>query len=121
MKYIKALALCTLPSVSFAAGTGVNDLTSLSTQLQGQLTAVSQLLIYASYVVGVGFALMGVLQFKTHKENPQQMPLGKPVMCMIVAACLLFLPSIIQLAGTSLLGGSKNGASGFNGSTGFNN
>ena len=109
MKYIKALALCTLPSVSFAAA--VTDLNTLSTQLQTQLLSVSQLLVYASYVIGVGFALMGTLQFKTHKENPQQMPLGKPVMCMIVAACLLFLPSIMSLAGSSILGdNAKNGA-----------
>ncbi len=69
-----------------------------------QASAIAKLLSITAYVAGVGFALGGILQFKVHKENPQQTPLSKPVVMIIVAACLLFLPTVMEIAGNSLFG-----------------
>lgn len=89
------------PAVLLAAGA---DITSIATTVTTQATAIAKLLSVTAYVAGVGFALAGVLQFKTHKENPQQTPLSKPVVMIVVAACLLFLPTILTIAGASLFG-----------------
>ena len=89
------------PAILLAAGA---DITSIATTVTTQATAIAKLLSVTAYVAGVGFALAGVLQFKTHKENPQQTPLSKPVVMIVVAACLLFLPTILTIAGASLLG-----------------
>lgn len=83
-------------------GGGGGDIASVATKVKTQATAVATLLNVAAYVAGVGFALAGILQFKAHKENPQQTPLSKPVVMIVVAACLLFLPTIMELAGGSL-------------------
>ncbi|MBP9764133.1 MAG: type IV secretion protein IcmD [Gammaproteobacteria bacterium] len=97
-----AVALVALtPAMLLAAG---GDITSIATTVTTQATAIAKLLSVTAYVAGVGFALAGVLQFKTHKENPQQTPLSKPVVMIVVAACLLFLPTILNIAGASLFG-----------------
>ncbi|HXH55107.1 MAG TPA: DUF6750 family protein [Gammaproteobacteria bacterium] len=97
---VAALAAFT-PAILLAAG---GDITSIAATVTTQATAIAKLLKVTAYVAGVGFALAGVLQFKTHKENPQQTPLSKPVVMIVVAACLLFLPTILDIAGASLFG-----------------
>lgn len=86
------------------------SIATVASKVTEQADAISKLLSITSYVAGVGFALAGILQFKTHKENPQQTPLSKPVVMIIVAACLLFLPTIIDVAGNSLFGTSARSA-----------
>lgn len=89
-----------------AGSTGVGK---IATNVTEQLGSVAQLLVYIAYVAGVGFALAGILQFKAHKDNPQQTPLSKPVMLVIVAACLLFLPTVMSAAGGTIFGTSAAG------------
>lgn len=86
------------------------DVTSVANTAITEMNAVAKLLSVAAYVSGVGFALAGILQFKTHKENPQQTPLSKPIVMLVVAACLLFLPTILNIAGASLFGTSGTSA-----------
>jgi intracellular multiplication protein IcmD len=108
---LSAVALMLFVTSAFADG----DVTALVTQVTGQANSIATLLNVASYVAGVGFALAGVLQFKAHKENPQQVPLSKPIVLIIVAASLLFLPSIMNIAGQSLFGSSGQQASKYKG------
>lgn len=108
---LSAVALMLFVTSSFADG----DVTALVTQVTGQANSIATLLNVASYVAGVGFALAGVLQFKAHKESPQQVPLSKPIVLIIVAACLLFLPSIMNIAGQSLFGSSGQQANKYKG------
>lgn len=95
-------------STAFAAGSDAG-LGAIATNVTGQLSSMAQLLVYVAYVAGVGFALAGILQFKAHKDNPQQTPLSKAVVLIIVAACLLFLPSVMSAAGGSVFGTSASG------------
>ena len=107
INYVKAagtLALLTLSGAVLAQGGG--DIAALAAGVGKQASAIATLLSVASYVAGVGFALAGILQFKAHKENPQQTPLSKPVVMIVVAACLLFLPTILSVAGASVFGGT---------------
>lgn len=102
IKATTVLMLALVPTILFAADGG--DITGIASTVTKQATAIAKLLSVTAYVAGVGFALAGVLQFKTHKENPQQTPLSKPVVMIVVAACLLFLPTILNIAGASLFG-----------------
>lgn len=88
---------------------GSKDIAALSGKATTQIESVVTLIKLAAYVAGVGFALAGVLQFKAHKDNPQQTPLSKPVVMIIVSAALLFLPTVMDIAGGSLFeGGEKS-------------
>ncbi len=99
--------LVCLSTVVLASG---NDVASVATVVTTEFNAIAKLLSVTAYVAGVGFALAGILQFKAHKENPQQVPLSKPVVMVVVAGCLLFLPTILNIAGSSLFGGSQTSA-----------
>jgi len=93
------------------------NISSIATTITGEATSVAQLLSITAYVAGVGFALAGILQFKAHKENPQTVPLSKPVVMIVVAACLLFLPTILTVAGASIFGSSATSAATAGGGT----
>lgn len=101
------VCLAVAASVAFAEG---SDLTAMANEITTELGALQKLLSVTAYVVGVGFAMGGIFQFKAHKENPQQTPLSKPVVMLIVAACLLFLPTLINVAGESLFAGTPQSA-----------
>lgn len=109
-----ALLLALVPTLLFAS-----DITAIATTVTTQATSVAKLLSVTAYVAGVGFALAGILQFKAHKENPQQTPLSKPVVMIVVAACLLFLPTILTVAGSSLFGTTGVSAATAGGGTGL--
>ena len=108
--------LTCLPALVLAEG---QDITAIATTVSTEATAIAKLLSVTSYVAGVGFALAGILQFKAHKENPQQTPLSKPVVMIVVAACLLFLPTILNIAGASLFGSSATSAASAGGGSGL--
>src|SRR5580700_1537579 len=75
------------------------DLGKVAQNITGTLTNVGKLIAAASYVAGVGFALMGMLKFKAHKDQPQQVPLSQPIVLLAIAAGLVFLPSLITSGG----------------------
>ncbi len=107
-KYLMAICLCLsfgVVNLAVASGSGGGQsLGAIVTTVQGNILSVVKLLIVIAYIAGVGFALVGILQFKAHKDNPQQTPLSKPMIYLAVAACLLFLPSIMSTAGKTLFG-----------------
>ncbi len=102
-KGLWVLGLTALSSAAFAA----DDIATIAGNITGQLGSLTVLLVVAAYVAGVGFALMGVTQFKAHKDNPQQTPISKPIVYIIIAAALLFLPTLMGAAGESVFGSTK--------------
>ncbi len=105
-KMLMGITLLSISTLAMAASSG-GDLEAIANTVTTQANAVARLLSVLSYVAGVGFAMAGILQLKAHKENPQQVPLSKPVVMIIVSACLLFLPTILKTAGSSIFGSSK--------------
>lgn len=79
-------------------------LTELADNLQKNVKSLDTLLTIISYIAGVGFCIAGILQFKAHKDNPAQVPLSKPMVYLGVGAALLFLPSIMSSAGSTIFG-----------------
>lgn len=70
--------------------------------ITGSMTGIAKLITATSYVAGVGFALMGMLKLKAHKDNPTQVPLSQPIVLLAIAAGLVFLPSLITTAGKTV-------------------
>lgn len=54
-----------------------------------------------SWVGGAAFAIGAIFKFKQHKDNPTQIPIGTPIALLFVGAALLFLPTILNVAGYS--------------------
>ncbi|MBS0290782.1 MAG: type IV secretion protein IcmD [Proteobacteria bacterium] len=106
------LALYCVSGFVFAdgGGSGGQDLGAVASNITGAMTNVAKLITAASYVAGVGFALMGMLKFKAHKDQPAQVPLSQPIVLLCIAAGLVFLPSLITTTGSTVFGTSKKNA-----------
>lgn len=109
--YFGALfALFFVSQYLFAEGGG-DDLGKVADNITSTMSSVGKLIVAASYVAGVGFALMGMLKFKAHKDQPQQVPLSQPIVLLAIAAGLVFLPSLITTSGATIFKGGKEGSS----------
>lgn len=103
------VALLSISELALAAGGGGGgaSLGSVATNITGSMSAVAKLITAVSYVAGIGFALMGLLKLKAHKDQPAQVPLSQPFVLLFISAGLLFLPSMITTAGETLWKGEQ--------------
>lgn len=99
----------------FAAGTTLT-VGSMASNITNSFTSLAKLVTGGSYVVGLAFAVTAIMKFKQHKDNPTQIPIGTPVALVFIAAALLFLPSILNVAGATMFGSGGAEVSGPTGS-----
>lgn len=102
------LALVLFTESAFAGNTG--GVGEVAKTVTGNLSNIANLIGAAAYVAGIAFALTGLMKFKAHKDNPQQTPLSQPIVLIMIAAGLIFLPSMITAAGGTLFEGGKAGS-----------
>ncbi len=88
------------PANSFNTITG-NIITGIS-NLPGFLTAIA-------YIMGVIFAVLGILKIKDHVENPSQTPLKEGAIRLAAGGALFTVPLITE-AMQDLVGSSGKGA-----------
>lgn len=106
--YFSALiALFFMSNIAIAGGDG--SLGDVAGTITDSMTNVAKLITAASYVAGIGFAMMGMLKLKAHKDNPTQVPLSQPIVLLCIAAGLVFLPNIISTGGSTIWGDAEQG------------
>ncbi len=92
----------------FAQGTRgsapAGSLGEVALRVTSSFRNLAKLITAAAYVAGMGFAITAILKFKSHKDNPQQVPVGTPIALIFIAAAMLFLPEIFRISGTTLFG-----------------
>lgn len=88
-------------STSSASTASTASLGSVAQNISSNLTNLSKLITAGSYVAGLGFSIGAIMKFKQHKDNPTQIPIGTPIALVFIAAALLFLPSILNVTGTT--------------------
>ena len=102
-----AAAAFLVPDLAMAKGIG-----EVAGNLKQGFTQLADLIVAGAYLGGAGIGVQAALQFKKHNENPQQVPLSKPITYLFVAACLLTLPSFIETGSDSIWGvGGGRGSS----------
>lgn len=97
-----ALVVLCFSGGAFAAK---ETLGTMAETITATFESVGKMITAASYVAGLGFAISAILKFKQHKDNPQQTPIGQPIGLTFIAAALLFLPSILSVAGNTMFAG----------------
>lgn len=112
-RILLGLWLLSLTGLLFAGAGGGKDLGGIAEGVTEQLGNVATLFVVVAYVAGVGFALMGITQFKAHKDSPQQVPISKPIVYIMISAGLLFLPTLMDTAGQTVFGGDQQSGFGF--------
>jgi hypothetical protein len=64
---------------------------------QNNLSAMSDIISSVSYLIGVMFGIKASLAFKEHAEDPDRIPLSKPIVYMMLAAMLVALPEFLRV------------------------
>ncbi|HEX2076916.1 MAG TPA: hypothetical protein VHG08_04380 [Longimicrobium sp.] len=67
---------------------------SMAENVTGSFASLANLITASSYLAGIGFSAASILKFKSHKDNPTQIPVGTPVALLATSAILTFLPSL---------------------------
>ena len=90
------------------------DLGTMASTMVKTFGSVGKLITAASYIGGLASSITAILQFKQHKDNPSQTPIGKPIGLIFIGAALLFLPTVFNVVGNTLFsqGGTTAGATG---------
>lgn len=101
-------ALVSVALIAFAgdmfAGAATMTMGNVATKITGSFAQLTRLITATSYLAGMGFAVGSIIKFKAHKDNPAQVPIGMPVGLLMVAAALLFLPTILGVTGLTVFG-----------------
>lgn len=71
---------------------------AVSDNLLGPISGFSQLLNGVSYTIGVGFLLGGLVQYRQHRENPQQIKISTPIVLALIGLIFVALPFITRLS-----------------------
>ena len=98
-----------------AAATGLT-LGGMASSITGSFESLTKLITAGSYLAGLAFSIGAIMKFKQHKDNPTQIPIGTPVALVFIAAALLFLPTILGIAGATMFGTSGGKTAGPSGS-----
>lgn len=99
--------LACLGLLMFAGAAAATGLTvgGMASTITGSFTSLAKLITAGSYLAGLAFSIGAILKFKQHKDNPTQIPIGTPIAMVLIAAALLFLPTILGIAGETMFGG----------------
>lgn len=78
-----------------------NTFANTTANLTGSLQNIPGLISAMCYIVGLAFALLGVLKIKDHVENPTQTPLKDGAIRLVVGGSLLALPMLTEVMTTA--------------------
>ncbi|WP_411710910.1 type IV secretion protein IcmD [Legionella septentrionalis] len=90
-----------------AAAAAVTTVGGMADQIVGSFTSLAKLITAGSYIAGLGFSIGAIMKFKQHKDNPTQIPIGTPIALVFIAAALLFLPTVLGVAGGTIFQGGE--------------
>ncbi len=105
LKELLTFAAC-VSLMFFATEVSATTLGKMASNITASFTNLTKLITAASYLAGLGFSIGAIMKFKQHKDNPTQIPIGTPIALVFIAAALLFLPSILDVAGETMFGAS---------------
>lgn len=101
-----AAGMTAMSSGAFAQTVDVKDLSSMTTQLQGQMKSMATLAGYVSFLAGFVFGIMGIMKLKANAANPND-PANKvstAIMLIFVGAAMIAVPTLMGVGVTSLFG-----------------
>ncbi len=98
-RYLKSLLSCLgILSLIPIPGMAAESLGTIANNLLVPATGIAHMLNLASVICGTGFLLAAVLQYKNHRDNPQEVPLSRPVTYLILGLALVLLPYFTMIS-----------------------
>ncbi len=96
-----ASILLSLMSLSAFAAQNVGE---QAEQIGAQVNQVTNMMVFGGTLLGIVFLIVGGLNLKKHGDNPQQVPLSKPLIFLTAGAILFGLGSTSDLMQSTLFG-----------------
>lgn len=84
----------------------------MASKITGTFVAIGKLITAGSYIAGLAFSVGAIMKFKQHKDNPTQIPIGTPISLVLIAAALLFLPTLLDTVGSTMFGSATTAGPG---------
>ena len=100
-KYKGMIAIAALFFAGAANAAAVSDLTA---EWGASLKGIRSVFVVGSSIAGLGLLAAGGLQLKKHGENPQQVPLSRPIIFLTAGALLFGLGATSNTLQETLLG-----------------
>lgn len=91
-------------------GAGAAGIGKMASQVTGNLGNIAKLITAGAYVAGFGFVVAGIVKFKAHKDNPQQVHISLAIVLVFVGAALIFVPSVFKTTGATMFSGAPTQA-----------
>jgi len=104
MKNALELSLYFLVGVISMQANANEGIAGIAGNIQGSFESLVSLLTSGSYLAGFVLVVSSIFKFKQHKENPTQVRLGTPLTLLGVAVGLIYLPTLLNSAGTTVFG-----------------
>jgi len=93
------LALLSFTNATFALSIG-----TMAANITDTFTQIGKLITAGSYIAGLAFSVGAIMKFKQHKDNPTQIQIGQPISLVLIAAALLFMPTLLKSIGSTMFG-----------------
>jgi hypothetical protein len=100
------IAFIAQPAAAAAAAAAPVGLAGWVTSLKGQFDAAMTVIGLIASVAGFASAGGCFFKLKEHNDNPNQIPLRKPLMLAFIAVCLIGLPEFLGIGVGSLFSSS---------------
>lgn len=71
-----------------------DNIGQVSVNILGPAKGVAHAINAACYIMGVGFLLAALLQYKYHRENPQQVRISTPIFLVLMGLFILAVPFV---------------------------
>lgn len=113
--FIVCIGLMAVTGSLFAGSAGGTNLGNMASGITNAFGSITKMVTGGCYIAGLAFSVTAILQFKQHKDNPTQVTIGKPIALVFIAAALLFMPSILSVAGYTMFGSSGGKVAGSTG------
>ena len=84
---------------------------SMAAKVTETFAQIGLLITSGSYIAGLAFSVGAIMKFKQHKDNPTQIPIGTPISLVLIAASLLFMPTLLKTVGSTMFGSATTAGS----------
>lgn len=112
-----AISLCAIGGLSLLcyadSSFAVDTIGTMASSVTKTFASIGKLITAGSYIAGLGMSVGAIMKFKQHKDNPTQVQIGQPISLVLIAAALLFMPTLLKTVGATMFGtASSAGPSG---------
>lgn len=76
----------------------------MAANITATFAKIGLLITSGSYIAGLAFSIGAIMKFKQHKDNPTQVQVGVPISLLLIAAALLFMPTLLKTLGATMFG-----------------